>query len=381
MPNDPIKLLSDLVSINSIFPNEKASCKWAEKKLKELGFKTSRQYLEDKNRFNIVGERGSVGKSILFYSHIDTVPIYGNWKADPFKLREEGDKLIGRGAYDIKSGVTGILKACEIQTDRKIKVVFGADEENISEGSEVLCKTDFIKDVECAVVAEILDIPNAKANMIMLGRRGRTVYEIIVPGRSAHGGHIKDGINAISEAARLIPELDKFNEKMKEHKELPKATQFTRKIQAESTSLSIPEYCTIELDRHLVTPETPESVLKEIRSFVSSLYKDGKFREIDGRKIEVIIKERKTEYLMPYVTSKSDPLTGKISDAMRKAVGEPAYCYGASVADENRFAAKGIPVVTIGPVGGNQHAAEEWASKDSYLKMIRVLEEFIKMSG
>ena len=42
------------------------------------------------------------GPTLLLCAHLDTVGVAG--MVDPFTLRHEGDRLYGRGAYDMKSG-------------------------------------------------------------------------------------------------------------------------------------------------------------------------------------------------------------------------------------------------------------------------------------
>lgn len=379
---DPVELLRKLVSINSVFPNEKIAAEFIEMILIENGFNTSRLEIS-KDRFNIIGEKGTKGRPIFFYGHIDTVPPYGEWQGDPFELREDQndkDKLIGLGAADMKAGVAAILKAVEEETDRKIRVAFGVDEENISEGAYIIAKSGFLKDVGIGICTEIASSKNQLLGpqAITLGRRGRCVLELEIPGRSAHGAQAENGINAICEAAKLIKELELLNNNLVSHELLPPPTQFIRKINAENTSLSLPETAIIELDVHMVTPETPESVLKSTQEFIDSLYIRGVFSEIDGKRIKVKLKERKIPYLLPYVTPKENPYVKILSRIILEKIGEPVYNYGTSVADENVFAANGVPMISIGPSGGNEHASNEWVSKNSYLKLIDILKTFIK---
>jgi acetylornithine deacetylase/succinyl-diaminopimelate desuccinylase-like protein len=370
-----MQLLEELVSINSIFPNEREIGEYAEKKLHGLGFKVQRQYLSE-GRFNVLAERGSEGEPVLFYAHLDSVPVYGKWQRNPFELHEQGDRLYGVGSYDIKAGIAAILKACETQSNRRIKVAFGVDEENDSAGANLILGLDFLADISGIVATEILDVPNAASNCVMLGRRGRCVLQIEVPGKSAHGGHAGQGINAINEAARLIQKLEGME--LPDHPLLPKPNQFIRKIAAENTSLSLPDSAVVELDRHLVLPEDAESARTHVQEFVDSLYAVKEFHEIEGRKIMVRIKPREVPYLMPYVTSEKNELAIEVGNAVRCAIKEPRFVYGATVADENVFATIGLPVITLGPTGGNQHAANEWVSKQSYLDLIEVLKEFIR---
>ncbi len=370
-----IELLGKLVSINSVFPDERELGEFLEGQLKELGFSTRRVEVAE-GRFCLVGDRGSEGKPIMLYGHMDTVPRYGEWSSDPFVLREEGDKLYGLGAYDMKAGIAAILKACEGQGERRVRVAFGVDEENNSAGGWALVHEGILKDVQCVIVPEINDSPEppGRADAIVLGRRGRAVYEINVPGQAMHGAQSAKGTSAISEAARLVMELE--GAEMPSHEKLPSGSQFIRKIYAETSSLSLPENAVIELDRHLVTPETTESVLAGIRKLVDGLYAEGKFREIDGRRITVEIKRRETPYMPPYVTPEDAECVRKLAQAVREEVGEPQFTYGYTVCDENAFSTTGVPVIDYGPVGGKYHSADEWVSKQSYLDLIRVLRRF-----
>lgn len=368
---DDIGLLRELVSINSVFPNEAPIGEYVERRLEDMGFTVYRQQV-DGDRFNVLAERGS-GSAPLLYAHLDTVPVYGQWQGDPLELREEDGRLYGLGAYDIKSGIAAILQACA-STSGRVKVAFGVDEENDSAGANLLRNSDFMSDVEGVVAAEIMDVPDAAPDCVMLGRRGRCVLEIEVPGRSAHGGHAHKGVNAIAEAARLVRRLEGME--LPAHDLLPAPNQFIRKIFAESTSLSLPDSAIIEIDRHLVVPEDPESACRHVQGFVDSLYSSGDFTELDGRRISVRVKPRDVPYLMPYVTERDDSFARRVSSV----VGNPRHVYGATVADENVFAASGLPVVTLGPVGGNEHSADEWVSKESYLQLIRHLESFIQQS-
>ncbi|MFA6530418.1 MAG: M20/M25/M40 family metallo-hydrolase [Candidatus Micrarchaeia archaeon] len=392
---DAITMLKELVSINSVFPNERKAAEFVEMLLIENGFQVGRVGIAE-GRFNVIAERGTRGNPILFYGHLDTVPPYGNWNGNPFELRAEEssqfstdgpnpDKLHGLGTVDMKAGVAAIIKATETESDRKIKVVFGVDEENISEGAHAVVESGFLNGVEFGLVTETATSgKNLGLQELVLGRRGRCVIELEVPGRSAHGAGIiaggsnGTGISAISEASRLVSELEKLNGNLGTHPLLPPPTQFIRKIYGESTSLSIPDSTIIELDRHMVTPETPESVLDSTRQFVNSLYASGKFREVDGKRISVRLKERKTPYLAPYVIPKENSYVQQISAIVKEKFGEPAYSYGTSVADENVFADLGIPMLSVGPLGGGEHTSNEWVSKSSYLQLIDLLRTFIR---
>lgn len=359
-----LKLLEKLVSIESVFPHERKLAEFLEKELKDRGFRVRRQAVE-KGRFNLLAERGTRGKPLGFYGHMDTVPVYGKWEGSPFKLRRKGDELHGLGAWDMKSGIAAILLACELRTDRRIKIGFGVDEENISKGGWAMAKSGFFDDCEGVLVTESggSEKEHLGPRMITLGRTGRAVYEITVKGESAHGAHAGRGVSAIETASEIVLLLRKI--RMRSHPCLGRPSHFVRKIYAESTSLSVPDSCIIELDRHMVPPETPESVLKEMQAF---LMRNG------IRGADVRLKKRETPFLPAYMTNPESGFVKKVGKAVRAELGKgPVRNYGLSVADECAIATRKVPVVTIGPKGKDEHTHKEWVSEKSYLELVRVL--------
>lgn len=365
-------MLKRLVGIDSIYPNEYRIACFLEDYLKKLGFDVEKQYVS-KDRFNVIAKRGDKGKPILLYGHMDTVPPFGRWNTDPFTLVEDGDMLIGLGSWDMKAGIAAILKAVEkIDKDINVRVAFCVDEENISEGVFNLLKIKSFFDGVCGIIvteAGNSDIGLSGPNMLTLGRRGRAVYTIKITGRSAHGA-TKKGSSAALTAARIIQFLE--SQELRSHPCLPRASQFVRSINCNVDGLTIPDNAIVELDRHLVPPESFESVLLELRNQL-------KHFENKDTSIEVSIKQRKTPYMNPYITPREHIFVQRISDMINKKYGKIRYNYALSVADENALATLGIPVVTIGPKGGNDHSANEWVSKSSYLELIDVIEDIIRI--
>jgi len=365
---EAVELLRKLVSINSVYPNERELGEFLESYLKEIGFSVQRQKISD-GRFNVLAEKGTQGKSILFYGHMDTVPASKDWARNPFILTEEEDNLRGLGVWDMKAGLAIILKAVE-DSKRNIKIAFCVDEENISEGVHKLAEGNFLNNVEYALCSESGDTnrDHLGVRMMTLGRRGRAVYLIEVHGIAAHGG-LKIGKSALLAASRIVQFLE--NMELRTHEMLPQATQFVRRINSEAEGLTTPERAVIELDRHLVPPETFESVLEELREQLKEFEKDG-------IRINVSIKERKTPYINSYVTPRDNEHVRRIEKIIRERFGEVKYEYGSSVADEGVIAGKGIPVITIGPKGGDDHSPNEWLSKKSFLETIELYKEIIK---
>jgi acetylornithine deacetylase/succinyl-diaminopimelate desuccinylase-like protein len=101
-------------------------------------------------------------KPILLLGHMDVVEaLPADWSKDPFKLTEEGGYMYGRGAVDMKNGITAItnallwLKAEGFKPKRDIIVLFTGDEETGGDGAR-LASTDWRKlvDAEFALNAD-----------------------------------------------------------------------------------------------------------------------------------------------------------------------------------------------------------------------------------
>jgi len=359
-----MEMLREMVAIDSSFPNEKSMGEFLARALEEKGFTVRIQEVFP-GRNNVLAERkGKSERTIGFYGHMDTVPIQGNWNHDPFTLREEGDKLIGLGAYDMKAGIWAVLKAVENQSDATIKVAFGVDEENNSAGGFELVNDKFFEGCEIIMVPEINDSPVQVDGTVLLGRRGRSVYDIKVRGQSCHAAH-GGGVNAISEAAKVVSMLDVMPQT--EDEILGKSSQFVSMIEGAAKSLSFPEECSLVLDRHLVGDETSDSVLQLLKEKIAELNVDA----------EVSLRPRETPYLQPYSVPRENPVVQRISGLVSQVYESVNYSAGRSVADECVLATV-APVLCLGPLGGNPHREDEWVSKASLLRLLDAYQRIVE---
>jgi len=360
-----IELLAKLIGINSIFPHERECGEFLYHYLLDLGFKTEKQFLTPE-RFNLLAEKGEGEKAFLLYAHLDTVPIYGQWHSDPFSTVINGDRLTGLGSTDMKGGLVAILEAVKDFVPRgyRLKVAFGVDEENYSAGAFHLADSGWLKDVQGVLVPES-SLPFHRSPLagrtISIGRKGRCVFLIRIFGRSAHGVN-KTGINALEEGAKLILFLHDFFGS--ESPQMGKTSFFVRRFEGKSLSLSIPDYAELELDFHLVIPDSSEILKQKLQSFLRSFKTEAR--------LEVSLADRPTPYLEPFVIDKENQFLQLISAAVKEVYGDFYYNYGQSVGDENVFGALGLPVFTLGPLGDNHHTADEWVSIESLEKLSRI---------
>ncbi|MCP4325342.1 MAG: M20/M25/M40 family metallo-hydrolase, partial [Alteromonadales bacterium] len=114
MSDSPVlSLLKDLVSRESITPNDAGCQPLLIKRLEKLGFNC--EVLEFEDTLNLWARRGTEKPLFCFAGHTDVVPTGPEhlWKCPPFKPTIIDGYLYGRGTADMKSGVAAFMIALE----------------------------------------------------------------------------------------------------------------------------------------------------------------------------------------------------------------------------------------------------------------------------
>jgi len=363
-----LQLLKDIIEIPSVFPKEKKLAEYCSEFLKNKGFDVNLIPIE-KNRFNVIAIKGNQEKSVLLFGHLDTVPPY-SYKKNPFKMDVKGDIISGLGSWDMKAGLAIILSSVSKINPKNmgLKIAFSVDEENISLGSNMIFTEEFLKNIVLGITPEIMDpVKNFEyKNFVLLGRRGRIVYKLDIHGIAGHGAALK-GVSAISLASKIVEYIENY--KFNSHDFLGNTTIFIREIKGSSTSLSIPELCTLYLDVHYIPPYTTKILLNEIKKSIEEKFSDYFSK---GAKISIEIAHRDTPYLEPYITDKNNFYVKKVIRLLSKKMDGLIISAGLTVADENVVANKNVPVITLGPIGGDSHSSKEWVSKKSIEKLERI---------
>jgi acetylornithine deacetylase/succinyl-diaminopimelate desuccinylase-like protein len=151
------------------------------------------------------------GKCLVFSGHLDTYPIgeETSWSVPALggELSEDGKRLYGRGAADMKGGIACSIMAAAALAEMKqhwsgeMVIALAGDEETMGTlGSAYLL--DNVESLKCdAMVCGDAGSPLVVRN----GEKGLLWVELEAAGRSAHGAHVHKGINAID---RLLQAID-----------------------------------------------------------------------------------------------------------------------------------------------------------------------------
>ena len=313
---------------------------------------------------DVVAETGPRGApALVLNGHMDTVAVAQGWKHDPYGAQVSEGRLYGLGSLDMKSGLAGLMIAFRTLSENKlargvnVKLQAVTGEELNGIGTRVLVNRGEFKRARVAVVGEGF----GGLNVITNGRRGGYYYDIYIRGKSAHGALPEMGINAVVDASRIVCAIDAMkmskapgliSEDMKPLRE----SQLVQRISGGTTSLSVPDACSIRVVRSLV-PGRRGDPGREIAAVIDRLRLRSQVRvELDDRPGEVY---------EPYFTSPATELVRSAREEVLEVTGRPPKLVcGVSEADDNIIAEEtGVPVICVGPgetgALANYHQAEE----------------------
>ena len=110
-----IKRWYDMIRINSVNGHEVNLADYIAKELRAMNLEPHYSYFPEDRTEKVrpsvwtVLDSGKPGKTVMLIGHIDTVDVANGWNTDPFVPTEDGDKVHGLGAMDMKGGLAAIL--------------------------------------------------------------------------------------------------------------------------------------------------------------------------------------------------------------------------------------------------------------------------------
>jgi acetylornithine deacetylase len=358
------QLVSDLVAIDSVNPSLVAGgagegriaafvVEWAR------GQGLEAELLEETpaRPSVIVRARGSGGgRTLLLCGHLDTVNVEG--MTDPHTPRIEGDRLYGRGAYDMKAGVAAALlaarEAARAGISGDVVVAAVADEEHASIGVQEALRS---VEADAAIVTEPTEME------LVVAHKGFVWIEISIEGVAAHGSRPHLGVDAIVKSGPILTALGELDEALgaRTHPLLGRGSVHASLIEGGVELSSYPASCVIGLERRTLPGESGADIEREVEELLDRCRAADP--DLNASQETLLVRE-------PFEV---DP-DAEIVHALSEAAGTAAKIAGASYwADAAFIAAAGIPTVMFGPGGEGAHAIEEWVSLSDTEAVTRTL--------
>lgn len=306
--------------------------------------------------------------ALMIVAHIDTVGA-GDMP-DAFTPRVADGRMYGRGALDIKSGVTAMCAAAiaivrdRAPLTRPFTVAAVVDEECNSIGTQDLLRRGHAAD--CAIVLEPTNL------QLVVAHKGYAWFEIATHGRAAHGSLPAEGRDAIRMMGRVLVALDDLEKKLAAapaHPILGAASLHASLVTGGQELSSYPAECRLQLERRMLPHETLELVETELRAILAELAKaDSEFRA----SLRSDLGSRPA-----YEIGESSPLVTRARRAIARACGTCDVAGMSAWTDTALLAAAGIPGVVFGPSGRGLHGAEEYVELQSVYQCAEALREII----
>jgi succinyl-diaminopimelate desuccinylase len=291
--------------------------------------------------------------AVILHAHLDVVP----GRAEQFEPRVEGDRLIGRGAYDMKGGLAAMMcvvvdTAAQLQV--RVRFVCIPDEE--SEETED-CSTDVLVregyGADFAITGEPTDLH------IGVEAKGVLAMRLRVSGKAAHGSTPWLGDNAVLKAVDMFRALESLPFSRESSELFDRPSINLGRILGGDALNKVPDTCIVDVDVRYLPEQDPGDILAQVRSLPD---------------VEVL----RTFMRIPASVPRTDPYVR----ALRGAVGHSTRGEVLSVgrdgaSDAVSFLQAGIPAVEFGPIGAGHHGPDEWVSISSLARYRAALGAFV----
>jgi succinyl-diaminopimelate desuccinylase len=292
--------------------------------------------------------------TVVLHGHLDVVP----GRPGQFDARIEGERLYGRGAYDMKGALAAMLTtAAALRDCERVRVRLGivGDEESEEEaerGSDALVDGGFLGDF--AITGEPTDLH------IGVEAKGVLALRLEVSGVAAHGATPWLGDNAVLKAHDVFRSIESLPFARHSSELFDRPSINLGRILGGDALNKVPDRCAIDVDIRYLPDQDPETVLAQIRGLP-----DVEARPLLTRPPAVVDRD------LPFVR------------ALREAAsahhdGEPMSVGRDGASDAVSFLRVGVPAVEFGPVGEGHHGPAEWVSIPSLLAYRQALEQFLR---
>ncbi len=354
MSDSPVlSLLKDLVSRESITPNDAGCQPLLIKRLEKLGFNC--EVLEFEDTLNLWARRGTEKPLFCFAGHTDVVPTGPEhlWKCPPFKPTIIDGYLYGRGTADMKSGVAAFMIALEQFIEEhqdhngSIALLITSDEEGpfINGTTRVVDTLEARNEkIDYCIVGEPSSTDHV-GDAIKNGRRGSLTADLTIKGIQGHVAYphlVKNPIHSCMSAMAELADTtwDSGNEYFP-----PTSFQITNFNSGTGASNVVPADAQIQCNFRYSTELSADQITNRVESI------------LDSHNVDFDVQW--TYNGSPFITQPGS-LTDAVSEAITQITGLTTELSTSGGTSDARFIAPtGAQVVEVGPSNKTIHKINE----------------------
>ncbi len=292
--------------------------------------------------------------TVLLHGHIDVVP----GRPEQFHPTLDGDRLIGRGSYDMKGAVAALLLAmADLRDQDGVRVRLGIvpdeeSEEEVERGGDLLVDSGFRGDF--AITGEPTDMH------VGVAAKGVLAMRIEVTGRSAHGATPWLGENAILKAMAVFRGIESLPFASRSSELFDRPSINLGRILGGDALNKVPDTCYIDVDVRYLPEQDPAEILSEVGTLD------------DAQVISTFSRPPAT------VDPDSIHVRALCSAAARHHAAGVTSVGRDGASDAVSFLRVGIPAVEFGPAGAGHHGPDEWVSVSSLASYRKAIVDFVQ---
>jgi acetylornithine deacetylase len=247
---------------------------WVQGYLRSHGVASRLTHNDEKTKANLFATIGDPAvPGIVLSGHTDVVPVDGQeWSVAPFAGVVQGDRLLGRGAADMKSfigiALAAVPEIVKAPLERPIHLALSYDEEVGCIGVGRM-----IADIRQIGIAPGICIVGEPSSMqVVSGHKGKLALRAHVCGREAHSALAPYAVNALEYAAEMVVELRRMQ------REKAAAGPFNREYDPPYTTLHtgvlrggtalniVPRECSFDFEIRNIPEDDPQALLRRFEA-------------------------------------------------------------------------------------------------------------------
>jgi acetylornithine deacetylase len=394
------RTLSQLVKIPTVIGHEGKGQKFMQKLYSELGGKVvvfeadydkagKHEAFNDsgygfKNRPNVLAilEGETSARSLILNGHIDVVPPdpVEAWQFSPWSGKIVGNRLYGRGAHDMKSGLLAnyfaLKSILEVGVRPKGTVILESVIEEESQGGG-----GTLASLIAGCLADAAIITEPSGGNICIEMAGVHWFRVKFVGRPAHAGSTQMGVNAITKMNKIYQALVDLDERRARKVHYPLFEKYSNrschlcvgKYRAGDWPSTVAGWAELECRIGNIPTESTEDVKKEVEQTVHAVVRSDEWLKEHPPVVEWFGLQAEAWQQDP-----DDPLVVKLKSCAERILGRKVELYGATATADQRYLQYfNRPSVSFGPTGANGHSVDEYVQLDSVIACTKVLASFI----
>ena len=339
-----------------------------------------------KNMVNVIGNYGNAdgnGRSLIMNGHIDVVPEgpLSGWTSHPYKPEVRDNKLFGRGANDMKGGLTAkvfalkAIKEAGYKPNAPVYLQSVVEEECTGNGALACVAAGYKADA--ALIGEPFD------EALVTAQVGVIWFQIKLSGKPVHAERATEGVNAVEAMLPVIAgyrEMEKQwnNEKMN----YPDFAQHQHPINLNvgefhggDWTSSVPAWAVLNLRIAIYPGDSLSERSRQIEKTLQNLVQEN---DLVKKAKPVLIYHG--FYGEGYTLPENTDAENELASAHEGIFNSPLKRIAVTAATDSRFFGiyQNTPALVYGPSGERIHAFDEYVDLDSLKNITKVYARFIQ---